>query len=540
VIIDATKFDFADPRTDVCIIGGGAAGLTLAAALADLKIQILVLEAGGSSPADWSDDILKGDASGNHPPPQSHRVCALGGTSLRWGGGCVPLDPIDFEKRSWSPETGWPITHSELAQFYAPAMEAAEAGENTFHSPGPLIEGLGHEDFETRLERFSRPTNFANRWRAVLKSSPNVKVLLRARAVALERGPDLRVSHVIVALKDGRRPRIAAGRFILCLGGLETPRLLLASAADCPEGLGNEYGWVGRGYMCHTAAVTGFVTMNEHTNVGFGHERDAQGVWVRRRLCLSEASQRRHQLLNLAFRLRTQDVSDFNHRDAALSLVHLVKACVGGERDQTRQDSGASGRAIVPHLANVARNPLRVASAITTIAKERLFCDRVAPSIALRAKNNRYALEFHGEQAVNRASRVFLGENTDEIGTRRICIDWRVSDIDVRTVTFAYDMLARNLNQAGVGRLTYDRDKLPEKIISAGAYGGHHIGTTRMSNRPEDGVVDKDCRVHGTENLFIASSSVMPTSGQANPTLTILALAYRLAAHLRQDLTRHR
>jgi len=123
VIIDATKFDFADARTDVCIVGGGAAGLTLAAALADLKIQILVLEAGGSSPADWSDDILKGDALGNHPPPQSHRVCALGGTSLRWGGGCVPLDPIDFEKRSWLPETGWPITYSELAQFYAPAME---------------------------------------------------------------------------------------------------------------------------------------------------------------------------------------------------------------------------------------------------------------------------------------------------------------------------------------------------------------------------------------------------------------------------------
>ncbi len=203
MIIDATKFDFADPRTDVCIIGGGAAGLTLAAALADLKIQILVLEAGGSSPADWSDDILKGDASGNHPPPQSHRVCALGGTSLRWGGGCVPLDPIDFEKRSWSPETGWPITHSELAQFYAPAMEAAEAGENTFHSPGPLIEGLGHEDFETRLERFSRPTNFANRWRAVLKSSPNVKVLLRARAVALERGPDLRVTGKKQSLRLG-------------------------------------------------------------------------------------------------------------------------------------------------------------------------------------------------------------------------------------------------------------------------------------------------------------------------------------------------
>jgi hypothetical protein len=110
-----------------------------------------------------------------------------------------------------------------------------------------------------------------------------------------------------------------------------------------------------------------------------------------------------------------------------------VKACVGGERDQTRQDSGASGRAIVPHLANVARNPLRVASAITTIAKERLFCDRVAPSIALRAKNNRYALEFHGEQAVNRASRVLLGENTDEIGMRRLCIDWRISDIDVHT-----------------------------------------------------------------------------------------------------------
>jgi choline dehydrogenase-like flavoprotein len=188
-------------------------------------------------------------------------------------------------------------------------------------------------------------------------------------------------------------------------------------------------------------------------------------------------------------------------------------------------------------LINLARKPFRLMSAAGTFVRERVVCRRRAPSFCYRPLHNRYAVEFHGEQAVNPESRVALACSRDRFDMPRLRIDWRLLALDVDTVVRGFRLLARRMTETGVGRLEYSEEELPDIVKQAGAYGGHHIGTARMSALPKDGVVDPNGAVHGIGNLYVSGSAIMPTSGQANPTLTILALTYRLAAHLNEHLT---
>jgi choline dehydrogenase-like flavoprotein len=248
---------------------------------------------------------------------------------------------------------------------------------------------------------------------------------------------------------------------------------------------------------------------------------------------LTEGAQRRHRILNLAFRLRAPDPSDPSHGDGVLSALHLAKR-VFRKGDKPAAFARPHTAA---HLANLASKPLRLISATGTFVRERVVCRRRAPSFCYPPLGNRYAVEFHGEQAVNPESRVTLANNRDRFDMPRLRIDWRLSALDVETVVRGFRLLARRMTEAGVGRLEYSEEELPEIVKQAGAYGGHHIGTARMSATPKDGVVDPHGAVHGVGNLYVSGSAIMPTSGQANPTLTILALAYRLAAYLSEHGT---
>lgn len=539
MLLDVKDIGTEALEADLCVVGGGAAGLTLAAAMADTGIRILVLEAGGLRETAQSSDAYRGELCGPtaHPEPHLYRLRALGGSSRAWGGGCVPFDDIDFEHRPWAPGPGWPFGREALEPFYRQAHDACEAGAYDYAAPTPLIRGVDGEHFHTVLERFSRPTDFGRRWRPLLSRAPNVKVVLNASAteIRLAASGDA-VDRLEVAAPDGRRIVVKAKRFVLAMGGLETTRLLLASNKDRPAGLGNDHDWLGRNYMCHLAAIVGSVTFNGGPQtVAFGHSRDADGVYYRRRLLLHPQIQRDRKLLNLAFRLQTQDPSDPAHGDGVLSALHLYKTAVEARYDRNYRKTAGGDRSAARHVANVVRHPVRLAGAAATIARERYLGSRKAPAAAFRAANNCYALEFHGEQAPNPESRITLSATArDAFGMPRLKIDWRVHALDIETVLQAYRLLAENLERTAAGRLNVTDDQLIDQISTAGAYGGHHIGATRMAVDPREGVVDADCRVHGLANLFVASASVMPTSGQANPTLTILALAYRLADHLRR------
>jgi choline dehydrogenase-like flavoprotein len=166
------------------------------------------------------------------------------------------------------------------------------------------------------------------------------------------------------------------------------------------------------------------------------------------------------------------------------------------------------------------------------MVNDRFLAERKFPSIVVKSKTNVFSLDFHAEQIPNPQSRITLTSTRDALGLPRLNVDWRYTPDDVRTVSTSMALLARDVEASGVGRLSYEPESVEREMTRYGAYGGHHIGTTRMGVDPRTSVVDRDCRVHGVDNLYIAGASVFPTSSQANPTLTVVALALRLASHL--------
>ena len=166
----------------------------------------------------------------------------------------------------------------------------------------------------------------------------------------------------------------------------------------------------------------------------------------------------------------------------------------------------------------------------------RTLAQRKFPSVILRNRTNRFSLEMHGEQIPRADSRITLGSQIDALGMPQLRVDWRYSAGDIESIRGTLDLMVTEFERSGVARLDYDRETLEEDLMRFGAYGGHHIGTTRMGTDPRSSVVDANCRVHSVRNLFIAGSAVFPTSSQANPTLTLIALSLRLGRHLAQRL----
>lgn len=530
------EWNGADSPADTCIIGSGPAGLTLAARLARTGRRIILLEAGDNQETDSKKEIYKGEVADPlvHWPLDTYRVRALGGTSSIWGGRCIPYDPIDFEERSWVPHSGWPIGYHEVARHYPEALAAAEAGQFAFEPSGPIVPGLISEWLETTTERFSRPTNFWARYGEELTRARNTEVVTDAAVTGIRLTQDGgRVDHLEVTGPGGARRMVRARDYVIAAGGLETTRLLLASNDVMPEGIGNGGGWLGRGYMCHLAATFGEIAFSgDARSIGFDYERDAEGIYIRRRLALTEAAQQKLRAMNFTARLHIADANDPAHGDPVLSLIFLAAFAVKYEYSRGAREADRSLPVMVRHLANIARHPVRLAHFIATWGSRRYLSDRRIPSIALSSARNIYPIEFHSEQAPNPDSRVMLGEDCDALGMRRLRVDWRTTPLDFHTIRESYRLMQRELERTGTGRLTFDDENLEAQVLKAGAYGGHHSGTTRMAASERHGVVDGDCRVHGVDNLFVASSAVLPTSSQANPTLTILALALRLGDHL--------
>lgn len=531
---------------DVVIVGGGAAGLTLADALSGTGLQVLVIEAGNARQTQAEQELYQGELVDPrvHPQLQHYRVRAIGGASRIWGGRCLPFDPIDFESRPWVPGPGWPIGLEVLKPYYERAQVVAEAGAFDYSPatalPGKQIElapGLDGEALSTRLERFSRPTNFWTLHGDRLKADPKVGVLMDAPLTGVRLSADGgQVDHLEVRRPDGGIHKLKARRYVLAAGGLETVRLMLASDDVCPQGVGGASGNLGRFYMSHLAATAGTIRFNEPARIAFDYELDSEGVYVRRRLALSASAQRRIGALNIAFRTHLPDPADPRHGDPVLSAMFLVKDLVLYEYSRKFRENRPSLSNRLAHLGNIVSHPLKLAAFSRTWITKRVLADRKLPSVVLGSADGAYALEFHGEQAPNPESRLTLGDARDRFGMRRLRADWQVTPLDLESLTQAYRLLAEELERTGVGALEYTPEGVAAAAMSAGAYGGHHIGAARMSSDPALGVVDPNCRVHGVENLYLASAAVFPTSGQANPTLTILALALRLADQLQLDL----
>jgi len=543
VIADANSIpNGACLQADVCVIGAGPAGIALALDLSERGFSVLMLESGFMEEDHKTQLLYAGEVADEalHSPPDKYRQRRFGGSTAIWGGRCMPFDPLDFETRSHVPHSGWPISYEDLLPYYPRANELSEAGRFSYQADDalgsdalPLIRGFDSQRILTNgLERFSCPTHFGSRYARQLCLASTVKILLGANCTGIRLQPQGNaVRTVDVTTLAGTRFSAACRATVLAVGGLETARLLLASRDVAPQGIGNFHDVVGRYYMCHIAGNVGRLTIQGTTkNVRHGYEVTPEGIYCRRRLAVTASEQRNLGLANAVARLHFPRITDPIHRNGVLSGLFLARRLISYEYGRRLNDSSSATTTAhyVRHLLNVATDPIDTTAFLMHWVSHRSLAERKFPSVILRNRTNRFSLEMHGEQIPQAQSRVKLSDKVDALNMPQLHVDWRYSPADIDSIRRTLDVLSQEFAASGVAQFEYDTETLEDDLTRFGAYGGHHIGTARMGTDERTSVVNAECQVHSVNNLFVAGSAVFPTSSQANPTLTLIALSVRL------------
>lgn len=554
--IDATQLPKQTTLTaEVAVVGTGPAGIPLALELADAGHQVLLVESGGKS---YCSKIQRlADTVGDdpaHAPMSLATRRQVGGTSNLWSGRCLPFDPIDFEPREMVGEARWPVSHSELEKYFGRACEWLKCGQPTFDVR--QVSGLkrkwiipgwpGGDISETALERWSLPTNFGRLYGRRLDSSPLLTLATKLTCTEIVCSPDEhKVEHLVAQTLEGNKVQIRAKYYVIAAGSLGSTRLLFVSNRHHPGGIGNHSGHLGRWYMGHLGAIISrahFNTPAEQTAYEF--ERDPEGAYLRRRFTFSHDFMVENNLPNLAMWIENPDFSDASHEDEKLSLLYLILASPFGryviaESIRLSKVESEDPVSMWLHIRNVLRRLPSAAWFAMTFGYQRMFKPgRKVPGFIAPNRSNIYPIYYQAEHLPSWDSYITPTSETDALGMPRMRTHMRFGDEDIGHAIRAHEHFDRYLRRSGLGRLEYLCDDLEASLRKQqlGHGGYHQAGTTRMSERPEDGVLDPNLAVHGFEDLFVASGSAFPTSGQANSTFMIVVLALRLADHLHRTL----
>lgn len=493
-------------QADLAIIGGGPAGITLARAFAGSGVQVCLVEAGGLKYDRQSHLLYDGENAGIEYNLTGNRLRYFGGSSNHWGGYCRPLDPIDFEQRAWVPHSGWPFGIEEIAPYYPPAAEVVEIAPLKFNDQAYWDKASGQampDPVTGRIQvcytHFSPPTRFGSRYGDELRRAGNIQVLLNANVVniaSLQEGRE--VTQLDIRTLTGLSHQVRARVYVLATGGLENARMLLLSNQAIPAGLGNQHDLVGRFFMEHPHVLgPAQIVVGDRKRLPniIGQRVSTDGRAAQAAFNPTDTYLRQRQLLHATSMLGNAGAYHANTKtewDNSLAHMDMLKA---------------SRRFLTGGLEPV---------------------DPSDPALL----GNWLGLGCACEQMPNPDSRVTLADETDALGLRKIRLDWRLTEQERRSIVDHIRSLGMEFGALGIGRMLLDiadDGRWPEKVIG----GSHHMGTTRMHTDPRQGVVDRNCKVHGVGNLYVAGSSVFPTSGVSNPTLTLVALTLRLADHLR-------
>jgi choline dehydrogenase-like flavoprotein len=538
-------------QTDVVVVGAGPIGIAIALQLADAGLEVALIESGLEHADRAAQDLASFDSRQDdyfHSRSELMVRRQVGGTSALWGGRCVKFDAIDFEDRPLTAESPWPIGSEDVEPYLQRACDWAGCGQAVFNARDipevarrDMVAGLPDDQVRTTdLERWSLPTRFGREYRAALRNAPRLTVwtgLTCTEVVTTESGDA--VDHLVVSTLDGRQGRVVAADYVLATGGLEATRLLLASDRHHPGGLGNAGGHLGRWYMSHVEARVARVHFTTD-DVIYEHERDRDGVYIRRRFTFSPQLQRDLGMPNAAVWMVNPPISDPAHGSGILSGVYLTLVSPLGRfllaaaiREAHTKTVGP--RRIAAHLRNIARDLLpSIRFALRFSYARFLRKGRKAPGFFVKGSGNRYLLHYHGEHLPHWESRVELTEERDALGMRKLRTHMRFSDADYESVRKAIDLIDEHLRRHGSGYVEWLADDVGASVhgFMQGYAGFHQAGTTRMSATADGGVVDPQLQVHGVRGLYVASTSVLPTSSQANPTLLGIALGVRLAERL--------
>ena len=534
-------------ESEVCIIGGGVAGITMALELDRAGISVSVLESGGVARDEATADLYRGSSTGiPYEFGDGNRSRFLGGSSNCWGGFCRPWDQDAFERREWVNGSGWPIGRADLAPYYSRAHSVLKVPAENYQ-PGywvgsaDAIGGAGlacgaaqpyrlpvdPEKIEEIVSHFSPPLRLGEKYRGDLQRSRHVSVYLWANVTEIQSNPwASAVESVQVRTLGGVKATFRARHFVLAAGGIENARLLLESRRQQAEGLGNRYDLVGRYFQDHPRVFNGVVEFadpyrhNPLYDIKFhciAESLTIAGTRISGQLRLPQEVQRREGLLDAEVWFRSLYAGE--GEEVVRALYRLRQRLVG-----KRSRILGLGQDMMEVM-------MRPVDALLYTAAHATASRKLVRSVTM---------EMIAEAEPDPRSRVQLGDEVDALGMRRVKIDRRLSNTVVRTVDRTFELIAKELQDKGIARVTLDSP------VAARGWPGdlegtyHHMGTTRMHDAPHLGVVDRNCQVHGVGNFHIAGSSVFPTSSSNHPTMTLVALALRLADRIVEQVrSRH-
>jgi len=515
-------------ETDICIVGSGPSGLAIAERFAGTRYRICILESGDRGFSSRSQRLSQGEIIGEpHEPLSICRVRRFGGSTGRrgWGGWCKPLNPEDFEARAHIPESGWPLGYDDLLPYYRRAYETCGFTRVELAQSHAWPETASGD--VQREQCFLAPRmDFADAWAdPPLRDCGNLQVCYNATVTQICTEESAEVVNALEFSDGRRRLRISARLIVLATGGIENARLLLLSDAVHSGGIGNRNDLVGRYFMEHPRIRWGHVTLASTAsalvdldptalNHHGGRHIPAEIVMRQRNgLVLSRALREREELLSS--RSWLEPISERGEGQGADAVRNMGFWLLKGRQP--------------PHLLREMRktalHPVDAASALVFYKGPR----------AHRMRTHSFRFNSIFEQEPQYDSRVTLSDRRDRLGLRRVALDWQISSLTERTFERTQAILAGYLRNLGH---TVDFTPWARGNPSAPAVGSvrHHMGTTRMSDTPNRGVVDPDCRVYGTRNLYIAGTSVFPTGGNDMVTLTAIAISHRIADRLERQL----
>lgn len=503
--------------TDLCVIGAGPAGLALALQFLDRDVRVVVLESGGRDPAPATDMLNEGVNGGDRPLGlTAGRTRAFGGTSRTWAGQCIPLAPTDFKARPWVPYSGWPIGPTDLTDYYPRAERMLgitgattydESVYEKFHLCPPLLDTAKLRHVATV---FTPTVDLGKVYQKPVERAGNVRVLLNATVTGLSCAPGSRVvQRASVRAADHTSYDVRTKAFVLCAGGIENAKLLLVS-----RDVGQDRDVIGRYLQDHPNGRAARIGTEEPQRL-----HDPYGLLYKGRLryypriTLTPEWQRREEVLSCAAMIN----ADFE--GSGVGAAKRVRRAIRDRQWPAWRAEIGRMAADVPQIVKMAHR-------------------RYARGLSPTSNDGVIWLQTYAEQAPNPESRVRLSDRTDAFGVPLPRVEWRLSELDRRTARVMVHTVADEFRRLGLGTVQPEAwlDATPD-AWSAGVNDAYHpTGTTRMADDPKQGVVDRHCAVHGVSGLYVAGSSVFPIGGFANPTLTIVALATRLADHLKRTV----
>lgn len=504
-------------QADICIIGGGAAGITIAKSLKNTNLSIAILESGTHIYNNETQKLYDVENIGTPLRIQQGYISRnryLGGSTNTWHGRCAPLDEIDFKKREWIPNSGWPITRTELNPYYQKAASILQLPESTFFDNDTWQKYVLKRPDHFLKDSMLSPSiylygkqhlNMRQAYAKELSDSKNIQIYLNANVTEIKSDKsESTIESINIATLLGNKYTFKAKHYVLATGGMEAARLLLASNKVNSVGLGNYYDNVGRYYTEHPKILgSKLIPLSEtlRSPIMFWKRKVSRQGYLRLCFKLSEEQQKLHEISNCYVELTypqsmTESLQRLSELKLSKSFMHqLIR--------------------FSPHVFDIIG------------AFERI-------KFNLPLKFNYVKLNSHIEQIPDRESRLTLGDEVDALGMPRLKVNWKVSTTDKNNLRRFHHIFGEIIKTQNLGRLESDLPESNESWTDL-TDSSHHMGATRMSDNPKLGVVDENLYVHGIDNLFIVGASVFPTGGHVNPTFTVVALAARLAEHLKRE-----